>query len=240
MLIPLLVGLTILAGFTVLESQLANPLLPLGFFRNRIRAGANLATLFFASGFFAMLFLLTLYCENVQHWSPLKTGLAYLPFGLSSGLGVRTLIGAGFPLFAGGLLLLARITVDGSYLTEPLGGLVLMAIGAGFSFAGLTNAALQQVGGAVGLAVLVTTSLRHTAGQIAAGTRADHATVAGYVLAFRIGAVLVFVLLDRGQGRRFRGRGVHGYLTRGPYPSASTTSPETVTISHVPVPRMRN
>src|SRR5262249_13613378 len=134
-----------------------NALVPLRFFRNRTRVGANLLTLGFTSVFFSMFFLLTLYLQQVQNYSALQTGIAYLPFGivisvgigvatkLVTRVGVRVLLGTGFALCAIGILLLAAIRAHGSYPTQVLPGMVLMAFGSGLCFAGVSNASLHGV-----------------------------------------------------------------------------------------------
>lgn len=228
-LVPLLAGLAVVGGFVVIEAKVRHPLVPLSFFTNRTRVTANVATLLFSSAFFTMFFNLTLYWEQVEGWTPIRTGLAYLPFGVGIGVGIAlatSLIGrvgvkpvlvAGLGLVAAGLGLLTRITVDGSYLTEPLPGMLLMALGSGFAFASLGNAsvhqvsredaslasgvqnAAQQIGGAVGLAVLATLALRHSAAQLAqqAGppTReaVREAATSGDRLVFGVAAVVVTV-----------------------------------------------
>ena len=90
--------------------------MPAGFLKNRTRVTANITCLFFASAFFAMFFLLTLYFQEVEHWSAIRTGLAYLPFGVVIGLGiaiasglvpkvgVKVLLSAGFVFVAVGCL----------------------------------------------------------------------------------------------------------------------------------------
>ena len=231
---PLVAGVVLLAGFVVRERTARNPLVPLRFFANRTRVTANLVTLFFATVFFTMFFLLTLFWEQTQHYSALRTGVAYLPFGVAIGLGialssnlvprigVRPVLAGGFVLCALGMVELSRITVHGSYLTQALPGLVVMALGSGLCFSGFANAsvhgvsqadvslasgvqnAVQQVGGAIGLAVLATVALRHAAQAVAHGTPSMVATTGGDVVAFRIGAlvlavgaVLVVVLMER-------------------------------------------
>lgn len=222
-LLPLIAGIVITAAFVLLESRVSEPLVPLRFFQNRTRVTANIVTFFFSSVFFTMFFLLTLYLEQVEHWSALKTGLAYLPFGFGIGagigisaalvakIGVKPVLGSGFVLMSIGIALLSRITVGGSYVTQVLPALVLMAVGSGFAFSGFGNAsvhdvsaedaslasgvqnAVQQVGGAVGLAVLATLALRHAEGLVRGGLDPGHAATSGYVLAFRIGAVVLAV-----------------------------------------------
>lgn len=218
-----LIGAVLLLGvFIVVERTTADPLVPLRFFTNRTRVTANVVTLFFTSVFFTYFFLQTLYLQQVLHWSPLKTGMAYVPVGVGIGvsiavgtallpkIGFRWLLTLGF-LFAGtGLLLVGQITTAGGYVTEVLPGMVVLAIGAGLCFPGFGNASLhevsgqdaslasgvqnavQQVGGAVGLAVLATIALRHTSHAVAHGVDAATAAVDGYSLAFRVGAGVLF------------------------------------------------
>ena len=197
--LPLVIGGLVLALFVVREQRTRNPLVPLHFFSNRTRVGANLLTLCFASVFFTMFFLLTLYLQQVEDYSALRTGIAYLPFGIAisvaigvssklvTRVGIRALLGVGFGLCAAGVLLLAGIRVEGSYLTQVLPGMLLMAFGSGLCFAGFSNAsvhgvttedaslasgvqnAVQQVGGAIGLAVLATLAFRHAAAGVRHG-----------------------------------------------------------------------
>jgi EmrB/QacA subfamily drug resistance transporter len=231
---PILSGLAILGLFVVREHLAANPLVPLRFFANRTRVTANVVTLCFASVFFTMFYLLTLFLQQVQGYSPLRAGLAYLPFGvgISVGIvvgsrlvyrvGVKALLAVGFVLCAAGIALMSMLTVHGSYLSELLPGMVLVAVGSGLCFTGFSNAsvhqvsaedaslasgvqnAVQQVGGAIGLAVLATLALRHANGQIHHGASFAVASTSGTVVAFRVGAVilalgaaLVAALLER-------------------------------------------
>jgi EmrB/QacA subfamily drug resistance transporter len=218
--VSLAAGVVILGAFVLRERSAAAPLVPAGFLHNRTRVTANITCLFFAAVFFSMFFLLTLYFQEVEHYSALRTGLAYLPFGVviglgiavSSGLvqkvGVKILLCAGFLFLAVGIALLGRITVHGSYLTEVLPGLVLMAFGSGICFASFGNASMhevsgqdaslasgvqstaQQIGGATGLAILATVALRHAQAAMAHGTASAVASTNGAALAFRIGAGL--------------------------------------------------
>jgi EmrB/QacA subfamily drug resistance transporter len=218
--VPLLAGAFLVACFVLQERRAGAPLVPAGFLKNRTRVTANLTSLFFFSAFFAMFFLLTLYFQEVEHWSAIRTGLAYLPFGLLIGagigmasslapkVGVRVLLSAGFVFVAAGIFLLSRITVGGSYWTEALPGLLVMAFGSGIMFATIGIASMhevsgqdaslssgvqstaQQVGGAVGLAVLSTIALRHANAAIAHGVAVSVASTGGTVLAFRVGAVV--------------------------------------------------
>jgi EmrB/QacA subfamily drug resistance transporter len=231
---PMVSGGVAFACFVLVERSIRNPLVPLTFFTNRTRVTANVVTVFFSTVFFSLFFLLTLYWQQVIGWSALRCGLAYLPFGIgiTAGIGVasvlvprigvRALLAIAFFLFAGGMLLLGRITPHGGYVDQALPALVALSVASGFAFAGLQNAAvhevsqqdaslasgvqnaMQQIGGAIGLAVLATIAFRHAAAQVAHGVSQTAAATSGYVLAFRIGAavtavgaVLVLTLFER-------------------------------------------
>jgi predicted MFS family arabinose efflux permease len=217
------VGVLLLAAFLLRERTAGNPLVPLQFFANRTRVAANIVTLCFASVFFTLFFLLTLYLQQVEHFSALRTGVAYLPFGvaISAGIGlssrlvpkagVRTTLGLGFAFGTAGMLAFTTITAGGSYLTQVLPGELLVGFGSGLCFAGFANAsvhgvsredaslasgvqnAVQQVGGAIGLAVLATLALRHADTATRHGVSAAAAATAGTVIAYRAGAVILAV-----------------------------------------------
>ena len=118
-----------------------------------------MTAILFASVFFTVFFLLTLYFQQVQHYSAIRTGVAYLPFGvvislgiglasqLAPRVGVKALFCAGAALFSTGVLLLSRITVHGSYWTRPFPAMVVMALGAGINFATFGIASVHQVSG---------------------------------------------------------------------------------------------
>jgi MFS family permease len=207
-------------AFVVRERTAAEPLVPAGFFSNPTRVTSNVANMLFASVFFTLFFLLTLYWQQVQHWSAIKTGVAYLPFGvvISLGIGVASalvpkvgvkwMMAAGAGLFAVGMFLVAGIHVHGSYLTQVLPGMLVMALGSGINFATFGIASVwgvskqdaslaagvqstaQQVGGAIGLAALATIALRHTTSALAHHTSVAVAQTNGAVLAFRVGGAI--------------------------------------------------
>jgi len=222
-LAPLAGGLLLLALMVFVESRSAAPLIPLEFFRNRTRVVTNFVTLFFSSAFFSYFFLLTLFEQNILHWSPLKGGLSYLPFGLTIGagigigtalmprLGVKPLLALGFSLSAVGLLLTSGIGLDTTYLADVVPGMVVIGFGSGMSFPAIGNAALhqvtgqdsslasgvqaamQQVGGALGLATIVTLALRHAAALMRDGVGQAQAITQSYAVGFRVGAALLVV-----------------------------------------------
>ncbi|HVU72251.1 MAG TPA: MFS transporter [Mycobacteriales bacterium] len=227
-------GVALLVLFAVVESRAANPLVPLRFFENRTRVTTNGVTLFFSSAFFTYFFLQTLYLQLVLHYSPLKAGLSYLPFGvmisvaigvgtgLLPRLGVKAIMTFGFVLASAAMFLLTRITVDGSYASQVLPPMLMLAFGAGMCFPGFGNASLhevsqedaslasgvqnavQNIGGAVGLAVLATIATRHIGGAAIGTARYAQRAVDGYSNAFltggiilAIGAVLVALFLEQ-------------------------------------------
>ena len=233
-LLPLAGGAALLAVMGLMEARSAEPLIPLRFFANRTRVTANLVSLIFAAAFFTYIFLLTLFEQQVMGYSPLTGGLSYLPFGAALGVGmglgtalmpragVKPVLSAAFFGAAAGLLLTSGIGPGVSYAGDILPGMVMLGVSAGLSFPAILNAALhqvtdqdsglasgvqtamQQAGGALGLACLVTLAIRHAAGQMHHGVPLAVAITRGDVVAFRIGAallaagaVLVLVLLER-------------------------------------------
>jgi EmrB/QacA subfamily drug resistance transporter len=148
----------ILIAFVVNELRAANPVIPLSILRVRGVAVADATQLVAAGGFVPMFFFLTLYMQTVLHYSPIQTGVAYLPltggFIISSGIasqllarfGTRPVIVAGAVIVAGGLYWLSRIPVDGSYAADILPGLLVVSLGGGGLFVGVTTAANAGVG----------------------------------------------------------------------------------------------
>jgi EmrB/QacA subfamily drug resistance transporter len=215
-------AVALLAAFVVIEQRAKAPLVRLSIFRIRSLLTANVAMLLAMSGMFAMFFFNTLYLQRVLGYGPLKAGLAFLPFTagimvsaslasqLATRVGVRVIAAAGFVLTAGGLVLLTRLPVDGSYSLDVLPALVLSALGMGAVFMPLTLIATtgladedqglasglfntsQQVGGALGLAVLSTLATSRTN---AAGGSPAHALVVGFHWAFAAGAVVILAAL---------------------------------------------
>ena len=221
------VAALLLVAFVVIESRSAEPLVRLNVFAIRTIRAANVVMLLVASGLFAMFFFNTLYVQRVLGYSALEAGLAFLPItagiiigaGLSQrlvpALGVRTPPLIGLALATTGMLLLLRLGPDGSYVVDLLPALVLTAVGMGLVFVPLTLVATsgippedaglasglfntsQQIGGALGLAILSTLAADKTSDVLAeAGRRptADEtasALVDGFQVAFLGAAILM-------------------------------------------------
>jgi EmrB/QacA subfamily drug resistance transporter len=217
------VALALLAAFVAIERRSPAPLVRLELFRMRSLSTANGVFLIVIGGLFAMFFFATLYLQNILGYSPLTTGFAFLPVtvGIIIGaalaqqliprIGVRRVVLPGLTLAAAGLAVLAATTqIDGSYL-GVLGGLLPMAIGMGATFVPMTLVATtnveaddaglasgifntsQQIGGALGLAILSTLAASRTADLLGAGTSRPEALVEGFQLAFIVAAALLAV-----------------------------------------------
>ena len=222
-LLPLIGGPVLLGVTLIFEARSAHPLIPLTFFANRTRMVTNFTTLFFSSGFFTYFFLLTLFEQQLLHYTPIRSGLLYLPAGLAIGLGtgvgtasmpkvgVRNQLAFAFFMCAVGLALTSGITIGSHYVSAIMPGMIVLGVGSGLSFPTIGNASLhgvtgqdsslasgvqatfQQVGGALGLSVFVTIASRHAASLLRHGTVAAVATTHGYVLAYRVAAALMAV-----------------------------------------------
>jgi EmrB/QacA subfamily drug resistance transporter len=212
------VAAVLLGTFVWIESRSKAPLVRLGIFRKRPLTGANVVMTLVAAGMTSMFFFATLYVQQILGFSPLKAGLAFLPVtvGIVMGAGIaqtgikrigaRAQAAIGISVAAVGMFMLTGMPVDGSYLNDVLPGLIPIAFGMGMTFvpitlmattgvhgddqglaSGLLNTS-QQVGGALGLAVLSTVAFNHAAAH--GGTRAD-ALVSGYTTAFTVGGILL-------------------------------------------------
>jgi EmrB/QacA subfamily drug resistance transporter len=221
-IVELAVAGVLLAAFVINELRVANPLVPLSILRVRGVAAADTTQMIMVAGFLPMFFFLTLYTQTVLHYSPIQTGVAYLPLtagfivaaAISSQLlariGTKPVVVLGAPVAAGGLYWLSRIPVDGSYLSDILPGLLLASLGLGAAFTGLTTAANagvgedkaglaagllntgQQLGAALGLAILSAVATAHTSALLETGqTTFAQAATHGYGRALLVGAVLV-------------------------------------------------
>ena len=225
-LISLGAAVVLLATFAVIESRSSEPLMPLAIFKNRNRSGSYALMLCIGIAIFSLFYFLTQFLQNVLGWSPIRTGVGFLPMTIgiiiSATVTSRIVgrIGIRIPLLVGpaaatvGLLWMSRITPHSGYLSL-LGPLVIIALGMGFSFvpltltavagveaheAGLASALLntmQQVGGALGLAVLATVAIdatRSKATELHQRSTAamNIATTHGYTTAFLVAAGIAF------------------------------------------------
>ncbi|HTU28086.1 MAG TPA: MFS transporter [Solirubrobacteraceae bacterium] len=222
--IALLAGAgVILTAFVLNEHNSRNPLMPLSIFRITGLAAADATWLIGMAGFFAMFFFLTLYLQEVLRFSPIQAGAALLPVtaclavasGVASQLftrvGTRPVIVAGALLSAAGIFLLSKIPVHGAYVSDVLPGLVLMAVGFGAVFVGVTTAAnagvpgdraglaagllsaSQQVGMTLGLALLSAVATARTHHLIAAHAARPQALTSGYQQALLVCSALVAI-----------------------------------------------
>jgi EmrB/QacA subfamily drug resistance transporter len=151
-------SVAILGLFLAIESHVRAPLMPLGLFRSRNLAFANVVGVLWAAAMFAWFFMSALYLQLVLGYTPLEVGLAFLPanlimgalsIGLSAKLvmrfGIRRPLATGLLLAAVGLALLARAPVNGSFVTDVLPSMILLGIGAGTAFNPMLLAAMSDV-----------------------------------------------------------------------------------------------
>jgi EmrB/QacA subfamily drug resistance transporter len=220
-------AIALLALFVVIERRSPEPLVPLGVFRIPTIRAANVAMFLVACGLFAMFYFNTLYMQRVLGYSPLEAGLASLPFtlGIMLGaglaqqllprLGAREVPLFGIGIAVVGMLLFLRVEPGGTYVSDLLPPIVIVSVGMGLTFVPITLIATsgigveeaglasgifntsQQIGGAVGLAVLATLAAGRTSGALSdlghAPTPADQAQalVDGFHVAFLAGAIAI-------------------------------------------------
>ena len=213
----------LLASFAVWEQRHPEPLMRFGLLRTKTVAGANVAGFIMGTALFSMFLMLTLYMQQVLGYSAMKTGVAYLAVAgtsiiwanvaaaLVNRVGVRPLIAGGMALLAVGMLLFTQVSVDGTYVKNLLPGFLIIAVGLAFCFVPISIAALagvqkaeaglasglintsQQIGGAVGIALLSTIAISRTENEVAAGTAVPQAMTSGFQLAFWVGAGVALV-----------------------------------------------
>ena len=222
--VGLLAGAAVLlAAFVVNERRHHDPLLPLSILRIRGLAAANVTGLIAFAGMIAMFFFLTLYMQTVLGYSPIRTGAAYLPLcfgvGIAAGIasqliarvGTRPIIVTGALVGSAGLYLLSRIPVDGSYVADLLPGLMVVSVGLGAVFVGVTTAAnagvpadraglaasllnsSQQVGSALGLAIFSAVATSRTGDLLAAQASLASALTSGFQRALLTGSAFLLV-----------------------------------------------
>ena len=188
----LVASAALIVAFLVIETRSTAPLLPMRIFRLRTLAASNVAGLLMGGAIFSQFFLLTLYMQQVLHYSALKTGLAYIALtltiitfsavaqGMATRFGIRRTLPVGLALSAGALILFARLPVDGHYATDLLPAFLLSGIGLAMAFvpmsiggltgvreadAGVASGLIntsQQIGGAIGVAAATTIATTYT------------------------------------------------------------------------------
>jgi len=242
-LVPIIVGTLLLGLFFVVEKRAQDPLIPPGALTPQVSV-INHIVLFFSAAIFSMWFASSLYLQQVLALSPLETGVAFLPMALAifasasqagklvSLAGMRAVLGGGLLMMTAGLALLAQISDGGSPIQYVVLPGVLTTMGIGISIVASTIAATQtarpeqaglmsalvntsrQVGGGLGLAVLVTLGTAHTAGLIGDGRPVEESLTDGFQVVYIVGAclaglsaILTFALLPGASGASIRSAG---------------------------------
>ena len=213
-------SVALIAAFVAIELRSAAPLVPFRIFRLRTLTGANVVGILLGASLFSMFFFISLYMQQVLGYSPIHAGLSYLPLALTiivaAGLGgqlvtrfgFKPILAAGMAFVALGLVWFSQVSVGGGFVTDILGPSLLAAIGLGFGFVTSTIAAVsgvqereqglasglintsQQIGGALGLAVLSTIATTQTDHVMASGGSLPNALTDGFQSAFLGGAVI--------------------------------------------------
>jgi EmrB/QacA subfamily drug resistance transporter len=214
----IIASVVLIAAFVAIERRSRAPLVPFSIFRLRTITGANVVGLLIGCSLFAMFFFISLYMQQVLGYSPIKAGLSYLPLaisiiisaGIASSLvtkvGFKPILALGMLLIAIGLVWFGQVSVHGSFLTDILGPSLFAAVGLGFAFVPVTIAAVsgvedreqglasglintsQQVGGALGLAILAA-----IANGIINGSHDPAKLTEGFQAAFLVGAVFAVI-----------------------------------------------
>jgi EmrB/QacA subfamily drug resistance transporter len=208
----------LLAFFLIWEWREKEPLMPLSIFKIRLVAAANAVGFLLAGGMYGTFLLLTLYMQQVLHLSVLQTGVAFLATAgtavvmagpaqaLTTRLGAKPVMVTGMALLVAGCLWYTQISADGSYFVDLFPGFLAVGIGIPFAFIPVTIAALagvthekaglasglintsQQVGGAIGTAVLSTVAFTHAKTLLQQGDPPGAATTSGFVWGFWVAA----------------------------------------------------
>jgi EmrB/QacA subfamily drug resistance transporter len=234
-------GAALIAAFALVELRSKAPLMPLSIFRLRAVTGSNVGGFALGAAIFGMIFVLTLYMQQVLVYSPLETGLAWLAMALTAlvtavaGSVLVTRHGPRIPLAGGlltgtvGLVLLSQISAGGSYVADLLPGLLVFGAGLGLAFVSASIGALEgvrdrdaglasglfnttnQVGGALGVAVLSTIAISQANALIAKGAAPHAALTDGFQIALlaaagfaAVGALAALALIARPRSKRSR------------------------------------
>ncbi|MET0199543.1 MAG: MFS transporter [Rhodococcus fascians] len=211
-------AVALLVVFVVIERRSAAPLVTLSIFRLRTLRGANVVMLLVGASLISGFFLITLYLQQVLGFTPLQAGLAYLPLALSiiasaggaspliTKFGFKTVLLVALGFVAAGLAWFAQVGADGRFISDVFGPSVLTGLGLGGSLVAVTVAALtgttdeqagltsglvnagNQIGGAVGLAVISAVATATTARAMSGGVDRTVALTDGFHDAFLVGA----------------------------------------------------
>lgn len=216
------IAVLFLAAFVAIESRSTSPLVPFSIFRLRTLRGSNVVALFIGMSLFSMFFFITLYEQQILGYSALEAGLSYLPLALaiifSAGaasalvtkFGFKPILASGLGMITVALLWFTQAEVGGSYVADVLFPSIIAGVGLGLSFVPVTIAAVtgtepheaglasglintnQQIGGALGLAILASIANSRTL-DLAAGAQPSAAQLTdGFQLAFLVGAGFAF------------------------------------------------
>ena len=215
----------LLAAFVVIENRVESPLLPLRIFRLRSLAAANIAGLLLGGSFFGFIFVGTLYMQQVLHYSALQAGVAWLATSLTSialaGLsqwlvtrrGAKFVMAIGMTLIGAGVIWATQVPVDGHFLENLVGPMVVAGAGTAFAFIPISIAALsgvteqraglasgllntsQQLGGAIGIAIASSIAASHSTALLQSGDAVPTALTGGFQQAFWVlGAIALIAL----------------------------------------------
>ena len=213
----------LLLAFVGWESRVKDPLVPFSIFRLQTLTAANVVGFILGTALFAMFLMLTLYMQQVLGLSPIETGAGYLAVAGTAiiwanvaaaavtRVGVKPALVFGMSLMTVGLLYFTQVSVDGSYWGDLLPGFLIIGLGMPFAYVAVTIAAVagtkpleaglasglintsQQIGGAVGIAILSTIAVSTTDDALASGSQAPVALTDGFQAAFWAGAVIAFL-----------------------------------------------
>jgi EmrB/QacA subfamily drug resistance transporter len=213
----------LLVAFAIWEQRQSEPLVPFSIFRLQTLTAANVAGFIMGTAMFSMFLMLTLYMQQVLEMSALDAGFGYLAVAgtavlwanvaaqVVNRIGVKPALIFGMVMLTVGLLYFTQVSADGSYWADLFPGFLILGVAIPFAYVPITIAALagtkpreaglasglintsQQIGGAVGIAVLSTIAVTTTDDAIANGTALPVALTDGFVNAFWVGAAIAFV-----------------------------------------------
>ena len=212
--------MALLVAFVVIESRTKQPLVPLSIFKRPVLRGANVASMLQVMGLMPAFFFMTLYTQQVLGYSPLKSGLSLVPIAVAimvaataagqlvAKAGIKATTVAGMVVMAAGLLWVSGMPANGSYVTDLLLPQIVIGLGGGMAWVALTVAGTagaseaesglasgllntaQQIGGALGLAVLAAVASARTSHLFGTGDNAAQALSGGFGTALLAGAGL--------------------------------------------------